>query len=49
VLSGERIERREIGAPGEFEALSDDELECVVIERLNALGLTPDAGSDTRH
>jgi hypothetical protein len=26
VLSGQLIERREIGAPGEFEALTDDEL-----------------------
>ena len=46
VLSGQRIERREIGAPGEFDALSDDELERAVRERFNALGLTPDAGSD---
>ena len=49
ILSGQRIERREIGAPGEFESLTDDELERAVVERFNALGLTPDAGSDTRH
>jgi len=50
VLSGHRIERREIGAPGEFEALTDDELERAIIERFTALGLTPDAGSNTtRH
>ena len=49
VLSGQRIERREIGAPGEFEALTDDELLAALRERLRALGLAPDAGSDTRH
>jgi hypothetical protein len=49
VLSGQRVERREIGAPGEFDALSDDELERALIERFRALGLNADAGSDTRH
>jgi hypothetical protein len=49
VLSGQRIERREIGAPGEFEALTDDKLLAALRERLRALGLAPDAGSDTRH
>jgi hypothetical protein len=49
VLSGQRLERREIGAPGEFEALTNDELERALVERFSALGLTPDAGSDTRH
>lgn len=34
-----RIERSEIGAPGEFDAFSDDELERMLVERLNALGL----------
>jgi hypothetical protein len=48
VLSGQRIERKEIGAPGEFDALTDDELERAVIERLSALGLNTDCGSDTR-
>jgi hypothetical protein len=45
VLSGQRIERREIGAPSEFEALTDDELLAALRERLRALGLAPDAGS----
>jgi hypothetical protein len=36
------------GAPGEFDALADDRLERAVVERFNALGLTPDAGSDRR-
>ena len=65
-----RVERSEVGAPGEFDALGDDELERALIERfarwathvlgddeleralierLNALGLTPAAGSDTQH
>jgi hypothetical protein len=43
------IERREVGAPGEFEALSDDELERALSERLSALGLALDAGGETRH
>jgi hypothetical protein len=39
VPTGMRIERREVGRPGEFDALSDDELERIVVERFNALGL----------
>jgi len=39
VLTGHRIERSEVGGPGEFEAMQDDELERVLIERLGALGL----------
>jgi hypothetical protein len=34
VLSGKWIERAEIGAPGEFDNLSDDELKHLLIERL---------------
>jgi hypothetical protein len=50
VLSGQRVQRKEVGRPGEFDALTDDELERALRERLNSLGLlTPDAGSDTRH
>jgi hypothetical protein len=49
IFSGKRIERREIGAPGEFDALTDDELERALVERFSALGLMPDAGSDMRH
>ena len=44
VLTGTWIERQEVGRPGEFH-----ELERALIERFSALGLTPDAGSDTRH
>jgi hypothetical protein len=49
VLTGHRIERSEVGAPGEFDHLADDELERALVERFNALGLTSDAESDTRH
>jgi len=34
---------------GEFDNLADDELERAIVERLSALGLLPDAASDTRH
>jgi hypothetical protein len=40
VLSGKRIERAEIGAPGEYEALTDDELERQIMERVARLGFT---------
>jgi hypothetical protein len=49
ILSGHRIERCEVGPPGAFDTMTGDELERALIERLSALGLTPDAGSDTRH
>jgi hypothetical protein len=49
ILSGQRIERKEVGTPGVFDSLTDDELERALIERINALGLMPDAGSETRH
>jgi hypothetical protein len=38
ILSGVWIERAEIGSPGEFDHLNDDELERLLIERLGALG-----------
>jgi hypothetical protein len=37
ILSGHRIERSEIGGPGEFDALTDDELWRVVVERFEQL------------
>jgi len=52
VLTGHRIERSEVGAPGEFESMQDDELERVLIERLGALGfaLSPIAeDGETQH
>jgi phage terminase small subunit len=47
VLSGKRVERSEVGGPGEYEALNDDELERQIMERVARLGLT-DAG-ETQH
>jgi hypothetical protein len=38
VLSGKRIERAEVGAAGEFDALTDDELERALLERVTRLG-----------
>jgi hypothetical protein len=40
ILSGHRIERSEIGSPGEFDALGDDELKHMLIERLVRLAPT---------
>jgi hypothetical protein len=37
ILAGVRIERAEIGAPGEFEAMSDDELLAAIRERFTRL------------
>jgi hypothetical protein len=39
-LTGKWVERAEVGAPGEYEALSDDELERQIIERMAQLGYT---------
>jgi phage terminase small subunit len=41
VLTGHRIERAEIGSPGEFDHLSDDDLERLLVERLAELGFAP--------
>jgi hypothetical protein len=38
VLSGKRVDRKEVGQPGEFEALNDDELERALLERIARLG-----------
>jgi hypothetical protein len=38
ILTGHRIERAEVGAPGEYDALSDEELERQLMERLAKLG-----------
>jgi hypothetical protein len=39
VLSGKWIERAEVGPPGEFDAMTDEELERALIERVQKLGL----------
>jgi hypothetical protein len=51
VLTGQSVERAEIGSPGEFDHLTDDQVLQALRERISALGLTPlDAGSNmTRH
>jgi hypothetical protein len=41
VLSGQRIERKEVGAPGEFDAVSDDELERALVERFSMVNIEP--------
>jgi hypothetical protein len=38
VLTGKRIERSEIGAPGQFDSLTDDELDRLIVERFVRLG-----------
>jgi hypothetical protein len=38
ILTGHRIERAEIGAPGEFENLTDNEVERLLVEHLADLG-----------
>jgi hypothetical protein len=40
ILSGKWIERQEVGSPGEYDALSDEELERQIMERVARLGLT---------
>jgi hypothetical protein len=52
VLSGHRIERSEVGGPGEFESLQDDELERLLVQHLGELGfsLSPIAeDGETQH
>jgi|SRR6516162_4100866 phage terminase small subunit len=49
VLTGHWVERAEIGKPGEFDALTDDELERMLIEKIKVLGLNTDAESDPQH
>ena len=52
ILTGHRIEKTEIGSPGEFEAMEDAELLASIRERFARLNdeTQPDAGGDTtRH
>lgn len=41
VLSGKRIERAEVGGPGDFERMSDDELDRFISSRASGAGLGP--------
>jgi hypothetical protein len=47
ILSGHRIERSEIGSPGQFDNLTDDELWRVVVERFEQLKLLHDENGTT--
>ena len=47
ILTGHRVERSEVGAPGEFEALTDDELARALMQRVARLGFA-DLG-ETQH
>jgi hypothetical protein len=38
VLSGKRVEPSEVGGPGEFETMTDEELERALMERAQKLG-----------
>lgn len=39
ILSGKRIERAEVGGPGDFERMSDDELDRFITSRTGRAGL----------
>jgi hypothetical protein len=45
ILSGKWVERAEVGAPGEYETMTDDELERQIMERVARF----ERGSDTQH
>jgi hypothetical protein len=45
VLTGKRVERSEVGGPGEYDAMTDDELERQIMERVARF----ERGSDTQH
>jgi hypothetical protein len=40
ILSGKWVERAEVGTPGEYETMTDDELERQIMERVARLGFT---------
>jgi hypothetical protein len=39
ILGGKRIDRAEIGPPAEFDAMTDEELERALLERMQKSGL----------
>lgn len=41
VLSGKRVERSEVGGPGQFDHLSDEELRAEIVRELTELGYLP--------
>jgi hypothetical protein len=48
VLSGKRVERSEVGGPGEFDHLSDDELPAEIERECRELGFIID-GTEPQH
>jgi len=48
VLSGKRVERREVGGPGEFDHLSDNELRAEIERECRELGFIID-GTEPQH
>jgi hypothetical protein len=48
-LSGKRIERSEVGLPGEFDHLSDDELRDEIVREVRELGLILVESSERQH
>jgi hypothetical protein len=49
ILSGKRIERSEVGLPGEFDHLSDDELRDEIVREVRELGLILVESSERQH
>jgi hypothetical protein len=49
VLSGHRIERSEVGLPGEFDHLSDQELRDEIVREVRELGLILVESSERQH
>jgi hypothetical protein len=49
VLSGKRVERSEVGGPGEFDHLSDEELRDEIVREVRELGLILVESSERQH
>jgi len=49
VLSGKRVERSEVGGPGQFDHLSDEELRAEIVREVRELGLVLVESSERKH
>ena len=49
VLSGKRVERSEVGLPGEFDHMSDEELRQSIINEARELGFILVESSEPQH
>src|SRR6516225_8842226 len=49
ILSGKRIERSEVGLPGEFDHMSDEELRQSIIDQARELGFIMVESSEPQH